>query len=408
VSGSSFPLDTSLTVVAIVAIGGIGSIVGPVLGSLYLIALPRFLPLDNAGIAATQLAWLILILQFPGGVVQAYAPARAALLKSLSRGRYTSRRAARQQGDEAERDLAGAAASVEISSAARVRPQPPGRATALPGGAILAVDLLNKRYGGLHAVRDVSLQLFEGETLGLIGPNGAGKTTLFEIIGGFVPADTGRVIFDGTDVTDVPSEQRARLGLIRSFQDARLFPTMTLSETIEVALERVQPATTFGELSGLRTAKQRRSDRASEVIEVMGLHAYRDIRCAELSTGTRRLAEIACLLALEPSVLLLDEPSSGITQHESEALGRLLWDVKQFLGTTLFVIEHNIPLIMSISDRMIAMALGSVIATGTPAQVRDDPGVLSSYLGTAEDAAESLKLGRKPTAPDADVPDLLR
>ena len=232
------------------------------------------------------------------------------------------------------------------------------------------------------AVEDVSLLVRTGETVGLIGPNGAGKTTTFELLGGFTRADRGVVLFDQRDVTRLGPEARGRLGLIRSFQDAALFPTMTVTEAVKLALERVTPTRFLSSVAGLTVGAERAKDRAArDLVGFMGLDAYRDKQIQELSTGTRRITEIACLVALRPSLLLLDEPSSGIAQRETEALGQLLANLKAQLGLTLLIIEHDIPLIMSISDRIVAMADGRVIAAGTPQQVRTDPGVVEAYLG---------------------------
>jgi ABC-type branched-subunit amino acid transport system ATPase component len=171
------------------------------------------------------------------------------------------------------------------------------------------------------------------------------------------------------------------LGLIRSFQDASLFPTMTVFETIQLSLERRIPTRVMPALVGLDLSERQRSQRAAEIVELMGLGEYKYKTCSELSTGTRRITEIACMLALEPTVLLLDEPSSGVAQRETEALGGLLEQVRDYLGTTLIVIEHDMPLIMGLSDRIIAMESGKVIADGTPARVRSNTRVIESYLG---------------------------
>jgi ABC-type multidrug transport system ATPase subunit len=155
-----------------------------------------------------------------------------------------------------------------------------------------------------------------------------------------------------------------------------------------LALERRLPTRLALELCGLGFDERRREQRAAELIDLMGLGVHRDKRVGELSTGTRRVTELACLLALEPSLLLLDEPTSGIAQRETEALGQLLEQVKAHLGTTMVIIEHDIPLIMGISDRIVAMAAGQVLTTGTPAEVRAHPGVIESYLGSSLEAIE--------------------
>ena len=257
-----------------------------------------------------------------------------------------------------------------------------------PDGAIvLQTDSVAKHYGGIVAVDDVDLKVRDGEILGIIGPNGAGKTTLFDLITGFVPLDSGRITLHDTDITTWAPNARTRIGLGRSFQDAKLWSSLTVRESVSVAFER-----SIGERSPVRAmfgfpvvgeAERNVRRRTEELIELLGLGAFRDKFVSELSTGSRRIVEIATLLAHRPSVLLLDEPSSGIAQKETEALGPLLQRVREFMDGSLIVVEHNVPLIASLADRIVAMDLGRVIAEGTPRQVLNDHAVIESYLGTS-------------------------
>ncbi len=394
ISTTSFPTGTSILIVAMTVIGGIGILAGPLLGALYIFALPEFVPLDSAGLAATQLGWLLLILYAPGGIAQLLQPVRDRIV----------RRIARRHGIEVE--------SVDEFAPALVAAGPTPSPTATPTtadfqrtGSLPRFELngsrslgisdvilegidLRKQFGGVKAVDGVSLAVRSGETVGVIGPNGAGKTTLFELLGGFTRPDTGRVIFDETEVSWLGPEQRGRLGLIRSFQDAALFPTMTVLETVRLALERVLPTSFFASALGIRGNEGRKDAAARELVSFMGLDQYRNKQIQELSTGTRRITELTCLLALRPRLLLLDEPSSGIAQRETEALGVLLDDLKRQLDTTLVIIEHDIPLIMGLANRIIAMDGGKVIATGTPEVVRTDPVVVESYLGGSLEAIQ--------------------
>jgi ABC-type branched-subunit amino acid transport system ATPase component len=178
------------------------------------------------------------------------------------------------------------------------------------------------------------------------------------------------------------------MGLIRSFQDAALFPTMTVTECVKLALERQYPTSFLGSAAGVTRGERRKDLRARELVSFMGLDRYRDKQVRELSTGTRRITEIACMVASEPKFLLLDEPSSGIAQRETEALGGLLEELKRQLGLTLLVIEHDMPLIMGISDRIIAMADGRIICSGRPDEVMSDRLVAEAYLGGDVDAIE--------------------
>jgi ABC-type branched-subunit amino acid transport system ATPase component len=194
-------------------------------------------------------------------------------------------------------------------------------------------------------------------------------------------ADSGSVSFQDVDVTRLSPEARGRLGLIRSFQDAALFPTLTVMDTALLAMERSHPSGFLASLSGSIRPERRKAARAYDLVGMMGLYHYRNTQIRELSTGTRRITELCCLIALEPSVLLLDEPSSGIAQRETEALGELLQRIKTDLDLTLVLIEHDIPLLMEISDRLIAMESGSILVSGTPEEVRNDARVITSYLG---------------------------
>jgi ABC-type branched-subunit amino acid transport system ATPase component/predicted MFS family arabinose efflux permease len=255
----------------------------------------------------------------------------------------------------------------------------------------LSVEGLTKRYGGVVAVDGVSFDLHEHEILGFIGPNGAGKTTLFDLVSGFARPDAGHIVMGTRELTRSSAVARAAAGLGRSFQDARLWPGLTVAECLAVALHRdgeIEAAVPA--LLGIpRVAESELlvHEGVDELIETMNLEAYRNKFAAELSTGTRRIVELACIMAHRPSVLLLDEPSSGIAQREAEALGPLLRSIRDRLGCAMLVIEHDIPLIRGLADRLIALDLGAVVADGPPDAVLSDPRVVASYLGTAPDRA---------------------
>ncbi|MEY2454254.1 MAG: hypothetical protein QOD92_3828 [Acidimicrobiaceae bacterium] len=250
---------------------------------------------------------------------------------------------------------------------------------------VLEVNGLTKRFGGITAVDDVTFQLRQGEILGLIGPNGAGKTTIFDIISGLLPIDGGRMSFQGVDITSLGPDKRAALGLGRSFQDARIFPTLTVAENIAIGLERhLNERDHLAALLNLPAVQQQEEDVAftvEDLIELMSLGAFRDKFVGELSTGSRRIVDLAMAIAHDPTVLLLDEPSSGIAQRETEALGPLLKRIQHEAGCALLIIEHDMPLIRSISDQIIALDLGAAVTQGTPDEVLTNPHVVSSYLG---------------------------
>jgi len=258
------------------------------------------------------------------------------------------------------------------------------------GRSLLSVEGVTKRYGGIVAVDDVSLDLADGEVLGIIGPNGSGKTTLFDVISGFQRADAGTVRLGGRDITNLSPERRVREGMVRRFQDAKLFPSLTVFETLLVALEeRMEVKSTALHAIGLRPARRaerRLRLRAERLVELLGLGAYRDKFVSELSTGLRRIVDLACVLATEPKVLLLDEPSSGVAQAEAEGLAPLLRRVRYETGCSILLIEHDMPLVSAVADELMALEQGRVLLRGTPDAVLNDERVIESYLGDSEAA----------------------
>jgi ABC-type branched-subunit amino acid transport system ATPase component len=249
-------------------------------------------------------------------------------------------------------------------------------------------------------VDHASLEVSNGEVVGLIGTNGAGKSTLMNAVGGFV-GSSGSVSLLGEEVGETSAGYRASLGLGRTFQAATLFPELTVIETLLVALEAKERTRVVATALGLPSA--RRHDRVArarvgELVDFLGLGEYRDSYVSDLSTGTRRVVELAGLLALDARVLCLDEPTAGLAQRETEAFGPLIRTVQKELSSSVLVIEHDMPLIMSISDRVYCLEAGQVIAEGPPSAIRDDPIVIASYLGTEERA-----IARSGAAPRANA-----
>ena len=246
-------------------------------------------------------------------------------------------------------------------------------------------------FGGLRALHKVDIEVGAGEIVGVLGPNGAGKTTLFDCVSGFVACE-GRVFVGDVEVTSKPPHERAAAGLGRSFQDARLFHTMSVLDTLRVASElRMRHADSLSSLLRLpnsRTAEARATRSALQLVDLMGLSSYRDKLIKELSTGTRRIVDLACVLIQRPSIVLLDEPSSGIAQREAEALGPLLVSLRDRIGCALLVIEHDMPLLLGIAQRVYALETGRVIASGKPRDVVRHPEVVRSYLGDDPAAIE--------------------
>jgi ABC-type branched-subunit amino acid transport system ATPase component/ABC-type branched-subunit amino acid transport system permease subunit len=395
-SAQGFPPSLSIDVVAMSVIGGIGILGGPILGALYIFALPAFVPLDSVATAASAGGWLLLILYFPGGIAGLLAQQRDRLVRAL----------VRLSGNDPDALLQVSAESGDNVTTAATLTQRTADPRRDRNGRLLDIVAVSKSYGGIRAVDGATLDVAEGEILGLIGPNGAGKTTLFELIAGFTHPDSGSISFAGRALTrsagslpvplDTPAFMRARMGLVRSFQDPRLFPTMTVLETVMLAQEGRLPTTLVAATVGSLEREKPKRQRAVELIAAMGLERYLHTQIQELSTGTRRIVELCALVATEPRLLLLDEPSSGIAQAEIEALAELIRRIRDHLSATLVVIEHDIPLVMGISDRVAAMESGHVIRIGTPDEVRNDARVIEAYLGAEVTALE--RSGRRTAA----------
>ncbi len=269
---------------------------------------------------------------------------------------------------------------------------------------VLQVQGLTKRFGGIQAVTDVGFTVHQDEILGLIGPNGAGKTTIFDMISGHLAQDEGRITLNGVDVSRQGADLRAAVGLGRSFQDARIFPSLTVAENMALGLERhIEVRDHVSALFATPAMRESEEDVAftvDDLVELLGLTAFRDKFVSELSTGSRRIVDLGMAIAHDPKVLLLDEPSSGIAQRETEALGPLLRDIQRATGCALLIIEHDMPLITSLSDQIVALELGRVVLQDVPDVVLADPRVVSSYLG-----GDLATIERSGNRPKADAPD---
>jgi ABC-type branched-subunit amino acid transport system ATPase component/ABC-type branched-subunit amino acid transport system permease subunit len=361
-----FQLDDSLILLSIVVIGGLGSNVGPILGATWVVGLPAFFPGNEmAPLLTSSVGMLVLLMYFPGGFVQIGYGIRGAILNWLD---------ARMGPAEAKQQQS-LPPSLAVERPQRTEP------------VVVARDM-SVRFGGNVAVDKVNLEVRPGEIVGLIGTNGAGKSTLMNAIGGYVPS-TGHVELLGTDATHLSAAARARLGLGRTFQAATLFPELTVRQTVQVALEaRGRSGLLATAVAWPPTVARQRRHRsaADEIIDFLGLGRYADQYIANLSTGTRRIVELAGLLALQAEVLCLDEPTAGVAQKETEAFGPLIVAIRKELNASMLIIEHDMPLILGISDRVYCLEAGKVIAVGEPDVVRNDPRVIASYLGTDERA----------------------
>jgi branched-chain amino acid transport system ATP-binding protein len=248
--------------------------------------------------------------------------------------------------------------------------------------SVLRTSGLSVRFGGVHAVEEVDVDVEEGLLVGLIGPNGAGKTTFIDAISGFVRS-TGRAELDGRDLAGLPPHVRARHGLARTWQSTELFDDLTVRENITVAAERPSFLTLAAELIGRRPRGEGAADEALELLDLAGMA---EAMPSELTQGQRRLVGVARAVAMQPRLLCLDEPAAGLDARESEALGQRLRQIADG-GTTTLLIDHDMGLVMNICDRIVVLEFGKVIAAGPPDDVRRDPRVVSAYLGGADTVA---------------------
>jgi ABC-type branched-subunit amino acid transport system ATPase component len=243
------------------------------------------------------------------------------------------------------------------------------------GRGVLDVEGVTKRFGGLTAVDNVSLHVEPGQVTSLIGPNGAGKTTLFNCLTGVLPPTSGRVLLDGRDITGLQMHKRAQLGMGRTFQRLEVFTGMSVEANLLVAAEAVE-----WHRHGARRGRTATRELVDQVLEQVNLTTSRHKLAGELSTGTLRLVELGRALCVQPSILLLDEPGSGLDSNESEEFEQILRDVVAS-GIGILLVEHDVDLVMAISQTIYVVDFGKLIATGTPAEISVNPDVRAAYLG---------------------------
>jgi len=274
------------------------------------------------------------------------------------------------------------------------------------GAPVLSCVDVVVRFGGLSALSGVDLEVYEGEIVGLIGPNGAGKTTLMECISGFQRVARGTIRYRGNDLLGRAPGDRAALGIGRTLQNVRLFPYLSVVDNVQVALHRHQSAGAVAHalrLPSARREEQELLEEARRIVALVGMQAFADKFASELSYGTLRLLELGCMLALKPTMLLLDEPASGISQKETEALGPLLRDIQAATGATILMIEHDMPLVMGLCDRVYCLDAGSVLSSGTPEVVQADPLVAEAYLGTPTEQRKVAIAASRPEDSQAEM-----
>jgi sulfate-transporting ATPase len=382
---SSYDAMTSITLVSNAVIGGVGYLLGPIVGGAGQNGGLGYQVLNTiSSSAVTDLSLvfgaltLIVLVQAPDGIV----PLQARDLRRLA-------------GKVRHRALPAPAAPVELSPLSE--PTGHGRAAGMagrPAGAAgglrettLVASGLTVVFGGVRALDDVSFELHSGEILGVIGPNGAGKSTLVDAVTGFTTPRSGSIRLDGVELGRLGVTARARRGLGRAFQSLELFEDMTVHENLLVADDPGGVLPWFSDV--VRPGRARLGPAATRAVHDLGLAEVLSAYPSELSYGRRRLLAIARAVAADPMVLLLDEPAAGLDERERGDLAELIAQLAHERGLAVLLIEHDVNLVASISDRMLALDFGRVIACGSPEAVRDDPSVRSAYLGLAVQDAEA-------------------
>jgi ABC-type branched-subunit amino acid transport system ATPase component/ABC-type branched-subunit amino acid transport system permease subunit len=370
-NASAFEPSMSFVLLSIVIVGGLGTLHGPILGAFAVFAWPYLVPGANSPAirALTSGVLLLIVLLFaPGGIASLLARLRALLVDVVARLTPTVR------------------PDPEDAFGPRVRTAP------------LEVEDVSIAFGGIHALEDVSLTVGDGEIVGLIGGNGAGKSTLLNCVSGHLRPPHGRVFVGGRDVAGLAPEFRPFLGMSRTFQDGRLFPGLTVLEMVMTAMDRTNRAGAIGALLGApwtRWAERAKRAKAEEILASFGLADRAESQVRELSTGMRRICDLAGVVASEPRIVLLDEPTAGLAQREVEAFAPLLRKLRDDYGMSMLVVEHDMPMLMSLCDRVYCLEAGRVIAEGTPDEVSRSAAVIASYLGTDQRAVQRSKSRKK-------------
>ena len=376
----TFSAQRSLDLVVLAVLGGVTTITGVVVGAFWIRGIPSLLG-SNFGILSSGFGVLAVLLLLPGGLASLLFTVRDRAAEFLVERR------ARAPGPAPAPPAAATAPAAQAREHADPQRQPEPcdnceQNLTLP----IRASHISMRYGGLQALDDVSIHAHAGEILGLMGPNGAGKTTLFDTLSGQIRPSEGAVYLDGVDITGLSAHQRARRGLGRTFQQAKLFDDLTVVEALNLALQAETPSNSLSAMLGMPAARRSRRARAvaaGDLIEMLDLGAFRHRYVSELSTGTRRLAELGCVAALGARVLLLDEPTAGFAHQEVERFIDVVRRLRAHLDATIVVIDHDVPMMLELTDRLYVLDLGVVIAEGSPSLLYENERVAAAYLGDA-------------------------
>ena len=380
-SPETYYLNLAFLVLASVVLGGRFHWLGAVVGALVFTALPELMRavLDQGENIGNGVLLIVIIIFLPGGLIepgrrQQRHGARAALLE------------ARTGVDEDETMVPDATGDKALQTSARPRREEPAEAIAL--GPVLEVRQLRKQFGGLLAINDLSFGVPNNSVFGVVGPNGAGKTTLLNVVTGLAPVDGGVTLVAGEDVTNLPTYERARRGLARTFQGVRLFEGLTVLENIIVGQHWQRSSHLWEAVLALpRERRERREaeERARELIDRVGLIGRPEQFAGTLSFANQRRAEIARALASNPRILLLDEPTAGMHKLGSRAVGELMIELQE-QGLTIVVVEHNLELVLDYCERAVVMDFGQLLCEGEPARCLEQPEVREAYFGRKADA----------------------